>query len=139
LKRLVFESAALALLVWGGWRWSHPPAQPATPTFAGERPTLAMPAAPTLRPDRPQSAMKILPEEPGRSISLGRTPALFSSPSPASPDDNSAPAAPPASSWDERLRDPRALCVVFAVFLVCWILLTRSLRRGPGGGGFTRD
>jgi hypothetical protein len=147
MSRLFFESAVVALVVWGGYRWTHPPTPPLVPTFSSGRPSLDMPPAPALRPDRPSSAMIVVPESlgarrvDGRSVQeapLGSTPALFSqAPSPA----REARAARRASAptWDERLRDPRMLGAVFALFLVFYALLAQSLRRGPGGGGLKHD
>jgi|GEM_PF-2301628 len=143
--RFLFECAAVAAVVWGGWRWTHPPVEAPTPTFVGARPELEMPAAPTLRPEKPGDAMRVTPDGNlggqekfgARERPLGATPRLLSTGAPA---DAQSP-APRSSgpSWDERLRDPRALGVVFAAFLLCWLLLGRALRRGPGGKGFTHD
>jgi hypothetical protein len=144
MKRLFLESAVVALVVWGGWRWTHPPTEAPTPTFDGTRPTLDMPAAPTLRPARPGDAMRVKPGDIGgeerlgvRERPLGSTPRLISSGAP--PDTQSPTPRSGAPTWDERLRDPRALGVVFAAFLLFWLLLGRALRRGPGGKGLTND
>jgi hypothetical protein len=141
MKRLLLECAVVAAAVWGGWRWTHPPAAPPARTFAGARPDLDMPPAPALRPERPASAMDVVPEDAraDRSARLGRTPALLAGPRAIAPEDAAAAPRPRATTWDERLRDPRALGVVFALFLAAYFLLTGALRRGPRGRGFGRD
>ena len=146
MKRLFLESALLALAVWGCWRWTHPPETPPTATFPGARPSLDMPAAPALRPAEPGEAMRVVPESlgaasgraAGRARPLGSTPLLLSAR--GAPADERSPAPRPSPpTWDERLRDPRALGAVVALFLLCYALLARALRRGPGGRGFTND
>lgn len=144
MTRLLLESAVVAAIVWGGWRWTHPPPETPESTFAGTRPALDMPAAPTLRPAPAGDSMRVAPEGIGgterfgaRERPLGTTPRMISSGAPA--DARSPAPRSSAPTWDERLRDPRALGVVFALFLGFWLLLTRALRRGPGGRGFTND
>jgi hypothetical protein len=43
------------------------------------------------------------------------------------------------SPWSNWLRQPWAAGAVVALFIVLYAVLTRALRRGPGGHGFTHD
>jgi hypothetical protein len=114
-------------------------------------PDLNMPA-PGGRPSTVAgSSMLIAPEDAGRpevhlrgvrvkEKTLGEKPRLLG-PSAVDPTAGSAPDALPdeRSPWSDRLRQPWAVGAVVAFFIVMYALLTRALRKGPGGKGFTHD
>jgi hypothetical protein len=153
--RLIRDLLALLLVAGGVYFWKHRPAPAPAPAIQGRRPNLSMPAAPGLRPaDAPDSAGYVLPEEnavqkrhlagkappPETQEALGDKPQILGAPAVDVVDPRGAAGIEEArSSWEDRLRQPWALAAIAALFVVLYALGTRSLRKGPGGGGFTHD
>ena len=151
MKRLLRDCTVVALVVWGAYSWTHPPVPRRAPVIPGAMPDLTMPSA---RPFSAKvvSSMLVVREssndgsphlagsQPRRERVLGGKPRLLGE----SAVDVTAGRVPDAlpdkrSPWSDRLRQPWALGAVVALFIVLYAVLTRALRRGPGGHGFTHD
>jgi hypothetical protein len=141
----------VVLLVAGGvYFWKHRPVPAPVPAISGARPDLAMPSAKQFSPEA-GSSMLVVPEDAGRpeahlpsarrrEKTLGETPQLLGQ-SAVDPTAGNVPDALPdeRSPWSDRLRQPWAVGAVVALFIVLYALMTRALRKGPGGHGFTHE
>ena len=148
--KLLRDCFVVLLVAGGAYFWTHRPVPRRAPAVSGARPDLAMPAA------RPMSAevgssMLVAPEDAGRpevhlksarvhEKTLGEKPQLLGE----SAADITAGHVPDAlpdeqTPWEDRMRQPWAMGAVVALFIVLYALLTRALRKGPGGHGFSHD
>lgn len=150
MKRLLFDCSVVALVAFGAYSWTHRPAPRRAPAISGAMPDLAMPAA------RPMSAevgssMLVAPEDAGgpdvhlkgarvREKALGEKPRLLGASAADITGGRGSDALPDEQTpWEDRMRQPWAMGAVVALFIVLYALLTRALRKGPGGRGFTHD
>lgn len=148
--KLTRDLVILAVLCLGFYGWRHRVVPKPKPLIKGPVPTLAMPA-PSSRPVRPDAGESLLVEKdslggkgvhvPGqlaRPKTLGETPQLLSGESAPSLDDPSAPPPPDElETWLDHAATPKGMATVFALFVLCYLLLGRALRKGPGGHGLT--
>ena len=148
--KLVRDLLVIAAVCAGFYAWRHRPQPVRPPLIPGPAPTLAMPA-PSGRTPRPEDGGQMLVEKdslgarevhaPGqraRPKTLGETPQLLSGESAPSLDDSAAPPPPdPVETWLDRAATPKGMATVFALFVLCYLLLGRALRKGPGGHGLT--
>ena len=150
MKRLLLDCSVVLLVAWGAYSWTHRPVPRRAPAISGAMPNIRMPAA------RPMSAeigssMLVVPEDAGRpevhapgqrhrEKTLGEKPDLLGGAA-VDPTAGNVPDALPdeLSPWEDRLRQPWAVGAVVALFIILYALMTRALRKGPGGHGFSHD
>jgi hypothetical protein len=150
MKRLLLDCSVVLLVVGGVYFWKHRPVPAPVPAISGARPNLSMPSAKPFSPEAGTS-MLVVPEDGGhpqahlpnarrRDKILGETPQLLG-PSAVDVAAGNVPDALPdeRSPWSDRLRQPWAVGAVVALFIVLYALMTRALRKGPGGHGFTHE
>jgi hypothetical protein len=142
VKRLLLDCSVVLLVVGGAYFWRHPVSRPRAPAVSGAMPDLSMPENPALRTRTAVDSAQYVVRETagGRERPLGSKPRLLG-PSAVDAAAGSAPDALPdeRSPWSDRLRRPWALGAVAALFILLYAVLTRALRKGPGGHGFTHD
>lgn len=150
--KLTRDLVLIAVVCLGFYGWRHRLIPKPKPLFKGPAPTLAMPA-PSNVPARPDAGEGMLVEKeslggperhaPGqrsRSKTLGETPRLLSGEAAPSLDDaRPSPPADDQSTWLDRAATPKGMAAVFGLFVLCYLVLGRALRKGPGGHGFTHD
>jgi hypothetical protein len=131
MKRLLLDCSVVLLVAGGVYFWKHRPVPAPVPAISGARPDLAMPSAKQFSPEA--GARR-------REKTLGETPQLLGQ-SAVDPTAGNVPDALPdeRSPWSDRLRQPWAVGAVVALFIVLYALMTRALRKGPGGHGFTHE
>jgi hypothetical protein len=154
VKRLIFDCSVLALAAWGWYSWKHRPVPQPVPAYRGARPNLDMPAAPegpaapeveshiaVSAKDIDDSAPHLQGHPDVASHALGDRPKLFEKAGPDSTlaDEPAGTLSSERSPWLERLTQPWTFAAIVALFLVLYAVLSRALRRGPGGHGFTHD
>lgn len=148
--KLVRDLLVIAVVCGGFYAWRHRPQPERKPLFAGPAPTLAMPG-PSSAPLKTEDGGALLVEKdslgarevhaPGqraRPKTLGETPQMLSGESAPSLDDPAAPPPPdPLETWLDRAATPKGMATVFTLFVLCYLVLGRALRKGPGGHGLT--
>ncbi|MFI5363852.1 MAG: hypothetical protein ACHQ49_17965 [Elusimicrobiota bacterium] len=150
MKRLLLDCSVVALVAWGAYSWTHRPVPRRAPAISGAMPNLDMPPARAMTADL-ETSMLVVPEEAGRpevhvrgalrrEKTLGEKPQVLG----GSAVDITAGGIPDAlpdekSPWSDRLRQPWAFGAIVALFIVLYALMTRALRKGPGGHGFSHD
>jgi hypothetical protein len=150
--KLTRDLVIIAVVCLGFYGWRHRLIPKPKPLFKGPAPTLAMPA-PSNTPPRPDAGEDMLVEKeslgmperhaPGqrsRPKTLGETPQLLSGDSAPSLDDNGpSPLTDDQPTWLDRAATPKGMAAVFGLFVLCYLILGRALKKGGGHHGFTHD
>ena len=142
----------IAVVCLGFYGWRHRLIPKPKPLFKGPAPALAMPA-PSDTPPRPDAGEGMLVEKeslgrkevhaPGqrsRPKTLGETPQLLAAGAAPSLDDGTpSPLADDQPSWLDKAATPQGMAGVFALFVLCYLVLGRALGKGARRHGFTHD
>lgn len=149
--KLTRDLVVIAVLCAGFYGWKHRLIPKPKPLFPGKAPVLAMPS-PSDRPLRPDADEAMLVEKEslgmpdkhlngrhGKPKPLGETPQLLTSAVLPSLEPAASPLEADKPTWLDKAATPQGMVAVVALFALCYLVLGRALRRGPGGRGLTHD
>ncbi len=150
--KLTRDLVLIAVVCLGFYGWRHRLVPKPKPSFKGPAPRLSMPPPPGAAP-RPDAGEGMLVEKeslgmpevhaPGQSPRakvLGETPRLLAAGSAPSLDDGlTSPPVEDPPSWLDKAATPQGMAGVFALFVLCYLVLARALGTGARRHGFTHD